>query len=217
MKATPKGSIGFAFDGDGDRLLCIDEEGKVISGAQILGVLGLHFLRKPDTIVFTQMLNPGIKYVLSENGFDVLETKVGDKYVMNAMVENNLSIGGEDSGHMIFKSFWPLGDGIISALLIIRVLTEKNKSLAELSQNLQPFPERLINIKNIKPSITVTDQFIIAFDKISAEIKSEGKILIRPSGTEPVTRLYASHPDQKLLDLFMENAISLFESFGGSV
>jgi phosphoglucosamine mutase len=217
IKATPNGSIGFAFDGDGDRLLCVDEEGKIVTGDQILGILGLHFLSKPNTIVFTQMLNPGIKLAIYKEGFNSLETKVGDKYVMYAMVENNLSIGGEDSGHMIFKSFWPLGDGIISALLIIKVLNEKNNTLAELSKNLHPFSEHLINIKNIKPSITDTDQFIIKFDEISSKIKSEGKVLLRPSGTEPVIRLYASHPNQRLLNLFIENAISLFESFGGSV
>ena len=217
IKETPKGAVGFAFDGDGDRLLCIDEEGKVITGDQILGVLGLHFLRKPDTIVFTQMLNPGIKYVLSENGYDVLETKVGDKYVMTALAKNNLSIGGEDSGHMIFKSFWPLGDGIISALLIIKVLTETNKTLAKLSQYLQPFPERLINIRNIDSSLIIKDEFTNRFDEISLKIKSDGKVLLRPSGTEPVVRLYVSHPDQKLLNLFVDNAICLFESFGGLV
>jgi phosphoglucosamine mutase len=215
LKATPKECVGFAFDGDGDRLLCVDEEGKVITGDQILGILALHFFTKPATIVFTQMLNPGIKNALINEGFNSLETKVGDKYVMNAMFENNLSIGGEDSGHMIFKSFWPLGDGIISALLIIKVLTETNKPLTDLSQNLKPFPERLINVKNIKSSIIDADEFLHKFDKISSIIKSEGKVLLRPSGTEPVIRLYASHPDHKILNLFIDNAISLFESFGG--
>jgi phosphoglucosamine mutase len=197
--------------------LCIDEEGKVITGDQILGVLGLHFLRKPDTIVFTQMLNPGIKNALNNEGINSLETKVGDKYVMSALAENDLSIGGEDSGHMIFKSFWPLGDGIISALLIIKVLTETNKTLAELSQNLIPFPERLINIRDISSSILYKDEFTNIFNEISSKFKSEGKVLLRPSGTEPVIRLYASHPDQKILNLFIDNAISLFESFGGSL
>jgi len=137
--------------------------------------------------------------------------------VMNAMIENNLSIGGEDSGHMIFRSFWPLGDGIISALLIIKVLTETNKTLAELSENLKPFPERMINIRDISSSVLYEDEFTKIFDKISSKIKSEGKVLLRPSGTEPVIRLYASHPDQKILNLFIDNAISLFESFGGSL
>ncbi len=217
MKATPTGSIGFAFDGDGDRLLCVDEEGKVITGDQILGILGLHFLRKPATIVFTQMLNPGIKLALSNKGFNSLETRVGDKYVMTALIENNLSIGGEDSGHMIFKSYWPIGDGTISALLIIKVLTETNKTLTELSKNFQLLPERLINIRNVNSSTLDKIEFINTFDEISSKIKSEGKVLLRPSGTEPVVRLYASHPNQKLLNLFIDNAISLFESFGGSV
>ncbi len=217
VKATPKRSIGFAFDGDGDRLLCVDEKGKVITGDQILGLIGLHFLKKPATIVFTQMLNPGIKHALSNIGINTLETKVGDKYVMTALTENNLNIGGEDSGHMIFKSFWPLGDGIISALLIIKVLNETNKTLAELSKNLQSFPERLINIRNIDSSIIDKVEFIDTFDEISAKIKVEGKILLRPSGTEPVVRLYASHPNQKILNRFVDNAVSLIESFGGSV
>jgi phosphoglucosamine mutase len=126
-------------------------------------------------------------------------------------------MGGEDSGHMIFKSFWPLGDGIISALLIIKVLTETNKTLAKLSQYLQPFPERLINIRNLDSSLLIKDEFTNRFVEISSKIKSDGKVLLRPSGTEPVVRLYASHPDQNLLNLFIDNAISLFESFGGSL
>jgi phosphoglucosamine mutase len=118
---------------------------------------------------------------------------------------------------MIFNTFWPLGDGIISALLIIKLLAETNNTLANLTHDIKPFPERLINIRNVKPSIIDVDEFINKFDKISSKIKSEGKVLLRPSGTEPVIRLYASHPDQKILNLFINNAISLFESFGGSL
>jgi phosphoglucosamine mutase len=177
----------------------------------------MHLLTKPATIVFTQMLNLGIKHALNQKGINSLETKVGDKYVMAAMAEKNLTIGGEDSGHMIFKAFWPLGDGIISSLLIIKLLVETDSTLAELSENLQPFPEKLINIKNMPSSIIDNNEFIKKFEKISLSIKNEGKVLLRPSGTEPVVRLYASHHNQELLRQFIESALSLFESFGGSV
>jgi len=217
INSTPRGSIGFAFDGDGDRLLCVDEESNVVTGDQILGILGLHLQTKPATIVFTQMLNPGIKHAINQKGFTTLETKVGDKYVMAALAENNLNIGGEDSGHMIFKAYWPLGDGIISALLVIKLLVDTNSTLAELSKNLQPFPEKLINIRNIPSSVMNSNELIKMFEQISSNIKTEGKVLLRPSGTEPVVRLYVSHPDQELLNQFIDKALSLFEAFGGSV
>jgi phosphoglucosamine mutase len=217
IKATPKGSIGLAFDGDGDRLLCVDEEGQVVTGDQMLGILGLHLLTKPATIAFTQMLNPGIKHALNQKGIHTLETKVGDKYVMAALYENNLSIGGEDSGHMIFKSFWPLGDGIISAILIIKLMVETNSALADLSKDFQPYSEKLVNIRNIPCSMLDNNEFIKSFEEMSSKINSEGKVLLRPSGTEPVVRLYASHPNQELLNKFIDNALSLFESFGGTV
>jgi phosphoglucosamine mutase len=217
IKATPKGAVGFAFDGDGDRLLCVDENGNVVTGDRILGIMGKHYLNTSAQIVFTQMLNPGIKHSLSQNGIQSIETKVGDKYVMEALDEKGLSMGGEDSGHLIFKKFWPLGDGIVSALLIIKLMVESNQTLASLAHEFKPFPEILLNFKNIEASSIESNEFQTRFNNLKLPIEMDGKVLLRPSGTEPVVRLYASHAMQNQLDKFVLEATKLIESFGGSL
>ena len=121
-----------------------------MTGDQILGMMGNHYLDSPTQIVFTQMLNPGIKQSLNLNGIQAIETKVGDKFVMETLEEKGLPMGGEDSGHLIFKDFWPIGDGIVSALLIIKLMVESNQNLAYLANEFKPYPEILLNIKNIE-------------------------------------------------------------------
>jgi phosphoglucosamine mutase len=214
IKATPKGAVGFAFDGDGDRLICVDENGHVVTGDQILGIMGKHYLNTPAQIVFTQMLNPGIKHSLSIIRVQAIETKVGDKYVMEALDENGLSMGGEDSGHLIFKDFWPLGDGIVSALLIIKLMVESNQTLANLAYEFKPYPEILLNFKNVEASLIQSNEFQTHFNNIKSSIEMDGKVLLRPSGTEPVVRLYASHPHQNQLNEFVLEVTKLFESIG---
>ena len=215
IDSTPKGMIGFAFDGDGDRLNCVDEEGFVVTGDQILAIAAKHFNQK--NIVFTQMLNPGIKSSLAKLGISTLETQVGDKYVTAALGENSLLIGGENSGHLVFKNFWPLGDGIVSALVVIKILSETKLTLHELSQTFKPYPEELINLRGIDKSILTNDRFKIAFDKITVVLLTDGKVLLRPSGTESLVRLYVSHPNKAVLNNFIKDAIELFESYGGSL
>ena len=213
VSSTPKGMIGFAFDGDGDRLICVDEEGNIVTGDQILAIAAEHFNHK--NIVFTQMLNPGIKSRLLQLGISSLETSVGDKYVTSALNEHQYLIGGENSGHLIFKNMWGLGDGIISALVILRILSETKSTLHKLSQKFQAYPEKLINFKNINKNVIVEEDFKELFKKASSEIILDGKVLLRPSGTESLVRLYASHPNPAILNKFIEDASQLFESYGG--
>ena len=215
VNSTPRGMIGFAFDGDGDRLMCVDEEGFVVTGDQILAIAAKYFDQK--NIVFTQMLNPGIKSALATLNISSIETQVGDKYVTAAMHENNFMIGGENSGHLIFKNTWPLGDGIISALVVLKILFETQSTLHELSQKFKPFPEILINFKGVDKTLLGKDDFKTQFEKISLKLVSEGKILLRPSGTESFLRLYASHLDKDVLDQFINESTQLFESYGGSL
>jgi phosphoglucosamine mutase len=180
-------------------------------------MMATYFQKGPIQVVFTQMLNPGIRHSLSQNGIQAIETKVGDKYVMEALDEKGLSMGGEDSGHLIFKDFWPLGDGIVSALLIIKLVVESNQTLANLAHEFKPYPEILLNFKNVETSLVQSNGFQTQFSNLKSPIEIDGKVLLRPSGTEPVVRLYASHPKQNQLDEFVLEATKLFESIGGSL
>jgi phosphoglucosamine mutase len=215
VSSTPKGMIGFAFDGDGDRLVCVDEEGNIVAGDQILAIAAEHFNHK--NIVFTQMLNPGIKSRLLQLGIESLETSVGDKYVTSALNEHKYLIGGENSGHLIFKNMWGLGDGIISALVVLRILAEAKSTLKKLRQKFQPYPELLVNFRGIEKSILSNNDFKHLFDRLCSNIVSDGKVLLRPSGTESLVRLYASHPNPGVLNKFIEDSTQLFESYGGSL
>ena len=215
VSSTPNGMIGFAFDGDGDRLICVDEEGNIVTGDQILAIAAEHFNQK--NIVFTQMLNPGIKSALKQKGISSLETFVGDKYVTSALNEHQYLIGGENSGHLIFKNMWGLGDGIISALVVLRILAETKSTLQKLGQKFQPYPELLVNFRGIEKSVLSNDDFKLLFDRLCSNIVSEGKVLLRPSGTESLVRLYASHPNPVVLNKFIDDSTHLFESYGGSL
>jgi phosphoglucosamine mutase len=215
VSSTPKGMIGFAFDGDGDRLICVDEESNIVTGDQILAIAGEHF--NQNNIVFTQMLNPGIKSALKQKGISSLETFVGDNYVTSALNEHQYLIGRENSGHLIFKNVWGLGDGIISALVVLRILFETKSTLQKLGQKFQPYPELLVNFRGIEKSVLSNDDFKLLFDSLCFSIISEGKVLLRPSGTESLVRLYASHPNPVVLNKFIDDSTHLFESYGGSV
>ena len=214
-KSTPKGMLGFAFDGDGDRLICVDEKGSVVKGDQILAIAAEHFNQK--NIVFTQMLNPGVKSSLAKKGISSLETPVGDKYVTAALNENKFLIGGENSGHLIFKNLWPLGDGVISALIVLKILFETKLTLHELNQKFRPYPEELLNFRGFDKSLLSKNGFKIEFGKITAALLTNGKVLLRPSGTESLVRLYASQHDKDILTKFIKDATELFESYGGSL
>ena len=213
---TPRGFIGFSFDGDGDRLIAVDETGKVITGDQLLALIN-HYQKISSKIVLTQMVNPGIKVSLKELGYEIIETRVGDKYVLDSMKETNTDVGGEDSGHMIFNQFWPMGDGIISALIIIKTLHEKSLTLYEASQKFSKYPEELINFEGFSKerfhqNKQLQETILLLQNLIE---KDEGKLLIRPSGTEDVIRVYISTKQKPRLDYFINEIKSVFESFGG--
>ena len=215
IKEKPEGTIGLAFDGDGDRLIAIDEVGNVVSGDQILAIIN-HALHLDSSMVFTKMVNPGIKEVLEKNGIKVLETAIGDKYVIEKINSEKISIGGEDSGHMIFKSFWPIGDGIISALLLLKALDEKNTSLNDAAKPFRKYPETLMNIRNIsKESFNTNHILQKELSNLTSNLNSNTKVVIRPSGTEPVIRLYISHKDEQALKELSQSFLTIFKKHGG--
>lgn len=217
MNHKPDGVIGLAFDGDGDRLIAIDEHGKHVTGDQILSIINQQ-LNIDTQMVFTKMLNPGIKLALNNLGIETLETDIGDKYVIQALMDNQISIGGEDSGHMIFTDVWPIGDGLISALLLIKALEKGKSRLVEAAKPFQKYPEILLNIKNIhKEDFQSNEKLQKELSTLNKSLDNHTKVLIRPSGTEPVIRVYLSHKNKNVLNDLADSYIELFNNHGGTL
>lgn len=218
QSATPRGFIGLSFDGDGDRLIAVDEHGQIVTGDQLLALIN-HLLQISSKIVLTQMVNPGIKAGLKDLSYEVIETRVGDKYVLDSMKTTRTPVGGEDSGHMIFNQTWPIGDGIISALVLLKTLHENDISLYNAAQNFSKYPEDLMNFKGISRKQFLQNTHLDEFIRnLRDSIENDhGKLLVRPSGTEDVIRVYVSLKQKIKLDFYKKELISLFKSYGGTL
>ena len=186
--------IGFAFDGDGDRCICVDEKGEIVNGDGIMYICGKHMkqrdLLKNSTIVTTIMSNFGLDKALNEVGIKTEQTSVGDRFVHERMREKEYSLGGEQSGHIIFSKYATTGDGILTALMIMETVIDTKKSLSELMKGFNPYPQKLVNVKvkNKKAALNNTELHE-AERTIRKELQNNGRILIRESGTEPVIRI----------------------------
>lgn len=197
-------SLGIAYDGDGDRCLAIDENGNEIDGDILLAVFG-DYLRekgklKNDTIVATVMSNLGLNKFAKEHNLQLKQTKVGDRYVLEEMLKNDYNLGGEQSGHIIMLDYNPTGDGILTSLMLIQILLEKNAKTSELCSAVKKYPQVLINVKvnNDKKLIYLEDEEIQNEIKdIEAELKENGRVVIRASGTEPLIRVMLEGQEQK--------------------
>ena len=202
-----KADLGIAFDGDADRMIAVDENGKVVDGDQLMAICGL-FLKeqgklKHNTIVTTVMSNLGFSLMAKEHGIEAPMTKVGDRYVLELMKEGDYSLGGEQSGHIIFLEENSTGDGLISALHLLEVIVNKKQSLSELTKVIQILPQALINAKvpNEKKYSYMENQVISdAIAELEAKFKGEGRVLIRPSGTEPVVRVMIEGKNQEEIE-----------------
>ena len=196
-----RADVGFAFDGDADRIIAVDEKGDVFDGDKILYILAVQLHEKGllngDTIVGTSHTNTGLLIALNKKKINLIRTDIGDKYVIDAMEKMNLSLGGEQSGHIIIKPFLPTGDGVLSALQIAGIMKTKNKSLSEL------FDAKLL--PQINKNIVVEDKLKVLNNEklsqsvlqISNEIAPVGRIFVRASGTEPKIRVMIEHPDEE--------------------
>ncbi len=196
-----RADVGFAFDGDADRIIAVDEKGDVFDGDKILYILAVQLHEKGllngDTIVGTSHTNTGLLIALNKKKINLIRTDIGDKYVIEAMEKMNLSLGGEQSGHIIIKPFLPTGDGVLSALQIAGIMKTKNKSLSEL------FDAKLL--PQINKNIVVEDKLKVLNNEklsqsvlqISNEIAPVGRIFVRASGTEPKIRVMIEHPDEE--------------------
>ena len=198
--------VGLAFDGDADRVLAVDENGSLVDGDRIMAVIGLDMrekgLLKDDTIVATVMSNLGFFVMAEEQGLNVSRTKVGDRYVLEEMLEKGYVIGGEQSGHIIMLRYNTTGDGLVTGLALAAVMKKSGKKLSELAGVMQTYPQVLINakIKNENKNAYMTDGEIkSAIDRIEAEFSTSGRVLIRSSGTEPLVRVMIEGKNQELI------------------
>ena len=213
-----KASVGLAFDGDADRLLAVDENGEIVNGDQIMAIVGNHMKTggklKKDTIVATVMSNLGFFLMGKENGLTIEQTKVGDRYVLERMKEIGASLGGEQSGHIIFLDENTTGDGLLSALHLLQVMTETGKKLSELAGIMEVLPQALINAKvaNHKKEKYMEYPVIAeAIRKLEEKFAGEGRVLIRPSGTEPLVRVMIEGKDQQVIHQEAEKLACLIQ------
>ena len=185
---------GFAYDGDADRCIAVDEKGNIIDGDGIMYVCGTymkeHGQLANDTVVTTVMSNIGLYCALEEKGIKTEQTAVGDKYVCENMMKNGHCLGGEQSGHIIFSKHATTGDGILTSLKMMEAMIEKKQSFSELTRELRIFPQILINVKVQDKKQAMEDaEVLAAADKVSEELEGNGRILLRPSGTENLVRV----------------------------
>lgn len=213
-------SVGISHDGDADRVLLCDENGEVVDGDEILAIAALDALRREtlarNTLVATVMSNFGLDETLRSHGGDVLRTAVGDRYVIEAMVRENLNIGGEQSGHMIFRDFGTTGDGLVSALQILRILVETGKPLSELKSCLSKYPQAQRNLRvQRKPPLSELPEIQKLVANAEQALAGSGRVLLRYSGTEPKIRLLIEGRESNQINGFADEiAAALKASIG---
>jgi len=210
--------IGFAFDGDADRCLAVDEKGNLIDGDKILAICGLEMKKKGtlknDTIVGTVMTNLGLNIMAQKNDLKIEQTNVGDRYVLERMIKNDYNLGGEQSGHIIFLDHNTTGDGILTAIQVLTVLKESGKKASELASVMEQMPQVLVNarVNNAKKnSYMEVAEIKEAIDALSAKFADEGRVLIRTSGTEPLVRVMIEGKDINIMKNEAEKLAKLIE------
>lgn len=211
-----RADIGISLDGDADRVILADEHGKVVNGDHIMAICALHLHKKgklkDNKVVATLMSNYGLDKALNPHGIEVLRTSVGDKYVVEAMRKNSYVLGGEQSGHMIFLDHSTTGDGCVAALNVLAVMKEQNKSLGELRTIMEDMPQVLVNVKvKTRKDLEDIKGYKELLKDIQKQLKGEGRILIRYSGTENVLRILVEGPDRKVIAQHAETMAKFIE------
>jgi len=211
--------VGFAFDGDADRCLCVDEHGNVVDGDLIVYIYGCYLKERGkllgNKVVTTVMSNFGLYKALDEVGIEYEKTAVGDKYVYENMAANNYRIGGEQSGHIIFRKYATTGDGILTALKMMEVMLEKKKTLSELASPVKIYPQVLKNIRVTDKAAAQNDADVQAAVRAVAEkLGNEGRILVRESGTEPLVRVMVEASTKELCEQCVDEVIEVIVKKG---
>ena len=213
-----KMSLGIAYDGDGDRCLAVDENGEEIDGDKILAIISKYLKAKgklsKDTIVATVMSNLGLNKYADTNNLKLIQTKVGDRYVLEEMLKNGYNLGGEQSGHVILLDYNPTGDGILTSLMLIQAILESGKKSSELGNLVQKYPQVLINAKvdsNKKYDYEKNPEIKTAIENLEKEFSGNGRVLIRPSGTEPLVRVMIEGKNTKIIEEKARKLANLIE------
>ena len=206
--------VGFAFDGDGDRVLAVDSKGNIVDGDKIMFILAKHLKEqgelKDNMVVSTVMSNIGFYKAIEENGLQSVKTAVGDRYVVEEMRNNDYSLGGEQSGHIILMNYATTGDGILTAVKLTDIIKTSGKSLEELASEVSIYPQKLVNIKVIDKKSAMEDSDISAeCEKVETELKGNGRILLRASGTENLIRVMVEASSDELTDKYCEQVAKI--------
>ena len=209
--------LGLAFDGDADRLIAVDENGELVDGDQIMYVCAKLMqekrILKNETVVATVMSNMGFHKALENHGIKVQTTQVGDRYVLEHMLANDYNLGGEQSGHIIFLDYNTTGDGLLSALQLLQVMKEREQKLSELVCDLHIYPQKMVNVKvKDKHAVLENDRVKTKIQEVENEMEGRGRVLVRPSGTEPVVRVMAEAEDEERLDHWLQDIVQVVEA-----
>jgi len=212
--------IGLAFDGDGDRLIAVDEKGNIVDGDQIMFICAKYFnekgILKHNTVVSTVMSNLGFYKALEENGMRSDKTAVGDRYVMEEMRKGGYNLGGEQSGHIIFLDYITTGDGMLSALQLVNVMKETGKPLSELASEMTIFPQVLKNVKVTDKNEALSNPVILDEIKaVESKLDGQGRVLVRPSGTEPLVRVMVEAPTKEDCEKYADQVVKVIDDLLG--
>ena len=202
-----KADIGLSFDGDADRIIAVDEMGNIMDGDHILAICGTELYNQDklnkNTIVGTVMTNMGLDLYLRENGMNIVKTKVGDRYVIEEMLDKGYNLGGEQSGHIIFLDYNTTGDGLLTALQLMGIMKETGKKMSQLNNLMSSLPQVLINARvkeELKKTYLEDEEIKKEVEKIEEYFHGEGRVVIRPSGTEPLIRVMIEGKDKNIIE-----------------
>src|SRR5690606_24765640 len=208
--------IGLAFDGDGDRLIAVDEKGNIVDGDQIMYICATYLHERKqlhkDTVVSTVMSNIGFHQALKKKGIHVVSADVGDRYVMEKMLKGEYNFGGEQSGHIIFLNHTTSGDGMLTAIQLINIMKETGKSLSELAEGMTVYPQTLKNVRVINKEQALNNSNIVAdIERVKDELGDKGRVLVRPSGTESLIRVMVEAESKEECEKYADQLVKVIE------
>jgi phosphoglucosamine mutase len=216
MVKKKKADLGVSFDGDGDRVVFVDENGEQVNGDQIMAICASHLAKekrlKKNTLITTVMSNMGLEVALRSKGIRMVRTQVGDRYVVEEMVHRGCNLGGEQSGHIVFLDHNATGDGILSALQLLAIMQKEEKSLSDLSDVMERFPQKLINVRiKQKKRLEEIPALMAQIRKVENRLGERGRILVRFSGTEPLVRVMVEGEDETLITRLAQDTAQVIE------